>query len=203
VELVGLAKAGTAPAWLVSLVFHMALLLVLALMTFPVVRQTILDLEIAYSDDTGEQLDSFELSGLDDLNDEAELAFEQLAVEDLLAAPPEITFDPSGLTLAPDVVAPSIGFALTGREEGAKERLLAAYGGTGQTEAAVQMGLEWLKRIKIATVPGDSTGPTPTGPSTRTEPPPPPWLCWPSKVPATPINRARTGPWSNKASPPC
>jgi hypothetical protein len=138
----------TAPAWLVSLVFHMALLLVLALMTFPVIRQTILDLEIGYSEDVGEQLDSFELSGLDDLNDQAELAFEQLAVEDLLAAPPEITFDPAGLTLAPDVVAPSIGFALTGREEGAKERLLAAFGGTGQTEAAVQMGLEWLKRIQ-------------------------------------------------------
>jgi hypothetical protein len=137
-----------APAWLVSLIFHMGLLLVLALISFPVVRQTLVELEIAYTDVAGEQLESFELSGLDEISEVAELALDDLAIDDPLATPPEIPFDLSGLTLAPEVAAPSIGFALTGREEGAKERLLAAYGGTAETEAAVRMGLEWLKRYQ-------------------------------------------------------
>jgi hypothetical protein len=45
-----------------------------------------------------------------------------------------------------ELSVPSIGLALTGREKGAKRALLAAYGGTGTTEAAVQMGLDWLSR---------------------------------------------------------
>jgi hypothetical protein len=36
--------------------------------------------------------------------------------------------------------------ALTGREKGAKHALLAAYGGTAKTEAAVALGLEWLSK---------------------------------------------------------
>jgi len=63
--------------------------------------------------------------------------------------------DPSLLSLdaihsVSDVVAPSIGLALTGREKGAKEALLGAYGGNATTEGAVQRGLEWLVRQQNA-----------------------------------------------------
>lgn len=45
-------------------------------------------------------------------------------------------------------VAPSVtrDNALSGRQEGAKEQLLREQGGTGATEAAVKLGLEWLAR---------------------------------------------------------
>jgi hypothetical protein len=49
-----------------------------------------------------------------------------------------------------DLSAPSIGMALTGREKGAKEALLALYGGTKLTEDAVLAGLTWLKKNQRA-----------------------------------------------------
>ena len=62
-----------------------------------------------------------------------------------------------------DLVAPSIGLALTGREKGMKEALLAAYGGTATTEAAVKLGLEWLKKNQGKDGLWSLTGPYSTG----------------------------------------
>jgi hypothetical protein len=44
------------------------------------------------------------------------------------------------------VEAPTVGLALSGREAGMKQALLAAYGGDGTTESAVKEGLAWLAR---------------------------------------------------------
>lgn len=141
----GLGTEGI-PAWLVSVVFHFVLIILLALVTLPSRTREILNLELAYSETPGDQLESFELSGIELSGEDTEMSFDTLAVEDPLAAPPEVPIDITGLTLTTEIEAPSIGFALTGREAGAKEGLLAAYGGTGGTELAVARGLEWLKR---------------------------------------------------------
>ena len=44
------------------------------------------------------------------------------------------------------MVAPAVGILLAGREEGRKEVLLAALGGSEETELAVTLALEWLKK---------------------------------------------------------
>lgn len=44
------------------------------------------------------------------------------------------------------MVAPAVGMLLAGREEGRKEVLLAALGGSEETELAVTLALEWLKK---------------------------------------------------------
>ena len=45
-----------------------------------------------------------------------------------------------------DFTVPEVSSALEGREPGMKEALLAAYGGTPGTEAAVELALQWFKR---------------------------------------------------------
>ncbi len=69
-----------------------------------------------------------------------------MPADDPLARPPDITPRLDGFTPTDVLKAPSIGFALTGREKGMKEALLAKYGGTATTEAAVGRALEWLQR---------------------------------------------------------
>jgi hypothetical protein len=67
-------------------------------------------------------------------------------VDDPFAAPPNIDLVLDAVTASSDIVAPSVGMALSGREKGMKKALLGAYGGTATTEAAVKAGLEWLAR---------------------------------------------------------
>jgi len=136
----------SAPPWLVSAVVHMSILIVLGLLFLTADRDKQLYIEAVYSEDLGEQL-------VEDLLQVAELDMPELEiadpvfskdimfVEDPFAAPPELDFSLLALTSSSDIVAPSIGIALTGREKGAKEALLAAYGGTATTEAAVAAGL--------------------------------------------------------------
>ncbi len=140
-----------APPWLVSLIVHIVILMVLALLfvhqAFDPPLEVVLD---TYAEEEGEQLeeDVLDMAALDEVQfDEALLTPEDLKpVEDPFAAPPELelNFDPN--TSTSDVVSPAIGLALTGREAGMKNALLAAYGGNATTEAAVGEGLLWLKR---------------------------------------------------------
>ena len=136
-----------APPWLVSLVVHMLILIVLALLTIPALARKRVDITVDYADEEGEQLidDAFDMPALDNLEVETPLISEDLvAVDDPFAAAPplDITLDAPNATT--DIAAPSIGMALTGREKGMKKALLAAYGGTKSTEAAVADGLAWL-----------------------------------------------------------
>lgn len=140
-----------APPWLISLIVHIVILMVLALLfvhqAFDPPVEVVLD---TYAEDEGEQLeeDVLDMAALDEVQfDEALLTPEDLKpVDDPFAAPPEmeITFDPN--SSMSDVASPTIGLALTGREAGRKNALLAAYGGNATTEAAVADGLLWLKR---------------------------------------------------------
>jgi hypothetical protein len=68
-------------------------------------------------------------------------------VDDPLAAPtPTNEISPNGMSLFSDIDAPSIGLALSGRQEGRKEALLRAYGGTRTTQESVTLALSWLAR---------------------------------------------------------
>jgi hypothetical protein len=150
----------SAPPWLVSLIVHCALLLVIGLAAAEVHRQQAseMDIELAplddnadeiYAETLGEQLDTPQPT-IDNnpLATEVDTSYslsDLPAVDDPLAAPPlspDIAAPGDGFFSA--VEAPSIGWALSGREEGRKDALLRAYGGTKTTQESVDLALKWL-----------------------------------------------------------
>lgn len=140
-----------APPWLVSLVVHMVALIIMGLIYLPNLYQPKIEVEVVWAERIGEQtLDSTVLESSPDPIDTLDTNWskDMQIVDDPLAAPPEMALDPlvTGTTLTTDIAAPSIGMALSGREKGAKQALLAAYGGTKSTEEAVRLGLQWLKK---------------------------------------------------------
>lgn len=142
-----------APAWLVSLVLHLVLLLVLALLTSPYGRSmTTMVLEAGQAADQGEDLQSFELDmtgpelseafendPVDITDTVVEMPQERLTPDSLIEAVAPVQVDLTSLTI------PTAGM-MSGRSGTTKEALLAAFGGTQETEAAVQLGLKWLKK---------------------------------------------------------
>jgi hypothetical protein len=157
--------AKKAPPWLVSMVIHMALIIVLALLTIPALIPNQVELEIVYAEELGEQVLDDTLQSPESLDmsvDVPALSFDIKPADDPLAAPPELPDNFLEATVATDSIeAPSIGLALTGREAGAKKALLAAYGGNATTEAAVRAGLEWLKKQQKQDGGWSLTGPYP------------------------------------------
>ncbi|MEM7314027.1 MAG: prenyltransferase/squalene oxidase repeat-containing protein, partial [Planctomycetota bacterium] len=138
-----------APPWMISLIFHMALIIILGILFFPPTFRNALDLEAVFSDTVGEQLDEFvELSALDSPELEQAMVVEEemIQVDDPLASPPVLDVPTDDFNPVNSFEVPAVGAALTGRDVGMKKALLKAYGGTAETEAAVQLGLEWLKR---------------------------------------------------------
>jgi hypothetical protein len=154
----------SAPPWLVSLIIHCALLLVVGLAAAEVRRQTTteMDVELAPLDDyeeigddetfaetIGEQLDVPQPT-LDSnpLASEVSTSYslsDLPPVESPLAAPP-LSSNPTALGdgFFSAVEAPSIGWALSGRQEGRKDALLKAYGGTKTTQDSVNLALRWI-----------------------------------------------------------
>lgn len=136
------------PPWLVSAIIHMGLLIVLGLWVLAVQHDPPVELEVTLSEERGEQLDDFTFStSLEDLYDEEIITPEHLPeVLDPFAAPinSEIAIDAN--KAMSEIAAPVVGLALSGREAGMKQSLLAAYGGDATTESAVQKGLAWLAR---------------------------------------------------------
>jgi len=129
----------------------MSILIVLGLLYLASDREKRVYVEAVFAEELGEQLE-------EDLLQMAQLEMPELEiaepvfskdltiVEDPFAAPPELDPTVDAVTSTSDIEAPSIGIALSGREKGAKQALLAAYGGTATTEAAVQAGLAWLAK---------------------------------------------------------
>lgn len=139
------------PPWLVSLICHLALLLILALLSLPAgpARGLVLLLN-----PSGTPEAAFELTKLDEST--SELPTDSVAEKPVDVDVPLETIDltptvPSGsepAELPPLSLEPSdeIGALLSGRTGSLKAALLAKYGGTPETENAVHLGLEWLKR---------------------------------------------------------
>lgn len=140
----------SAPPWLVSFVAHMTMLVILALILVPIRRDTSVKISAIFAEDIGQQLDEEALklstSPLLELENQLITPEDLPPVDEPLAAPPNLDISPQASTATSQQDAPMIGLALTGREKGLKQALLAAYGGTALTEEAVLRGLRWLKR---------------------------------------------------------
>ncbi|MDD4270843.1 MAG: terpene cyclase/mutase family protein [Pirellulales bacterium] len=139
-----------APPWLISAVFHMLVMIILALALFPALVNNQIDLEAVYAEQLGDQLEfDSPLAGTDlEAVEEPIITPDDLQlVDDPFAAAPELDVDVLGGTTASHPVdAAAIGVALNGREPGMKKALLAAYGGTALTSKSVADGLKWLAR---------------------------------------------------------
>ncbi len=139
------------PPWLISAVFHMVLLLILALIWLVnpgKQQQAILSLSDVVDaptdlDTSGEVPLDMELP-----RDDLALVQELTPVNDPFAAPvvPKLEI-PSPVEVTP---APQIAIALRGREDGSRQTMLERYGGTVESEAAVQRALAWLAKQQRA-----------------------------------------------------
>ena len=150
------------PPWLVSLVIHFTGIVVLGLLAVGVHQHIVKEIEVeiappedyskeVFAESLGSQLQQ-PMAGpiLEEFNpllDPSYSLSDLPAVDDPLAAPP-IATEPGedGSSLLSAIEAPSIGLALSGRQAGFKEALIAAYGGTRTTQQAVDDALKWLAR---------------------------------------------------------
>jgi hypothetical protein len=145
--------ARRAPPWLMSSMVHMLLLIIMGLMTAvaPKERPALIELDISGNGIGDESLDSsFEIAAPDmEITPEiAPLAVADVpAIADPLIKLPEAAIPmPQGPGVENGLPGPSIGNALSGRDADRKKLLLGKYGGTDETEKAVQRALAWLKR---------------------------------------------------------
>lgn len=140
-----------APPWLVSMVLHLILLLILALITSPVGGNLgRIMLNIGQSEqESPSELAEFSIStddlfsdadSLQDAEADVEISdlFDNLELEELEEVEPiELG---SGAELA------AIRPMFNGRSGAMKKALLEIYGGTAETQDAVRLGLQWLQR---------------------------------------------------------
>lgn len=143
------------PPWMLSMIVHALILLGLAVWWTETIRHNEQPLEIdVWAEDIGEQLldNSVGLAASDPVPEltKSTLALSELPpVADPLSAPAKESFLPSGTSMSSNIALPAIGNALAGREQGSREALLAAFGGTRSTQEAVEMALLWLKRNQL------------------------------------------------------
>lgn len=142
----------SAPAWLVSGLLHLGLLVLFSLLAFGAGRDGALSLTVALTEEIGEQLleESLDLTSGTELDvAEQTLTPDDLPlVEDPLATPPALPIVSAEGSFAGATPSIAVGAALSGREPGKKEALLRAFGGTARTESAVLEGLRWLQRVQ-------------------------------------------------------
>ncbi len=152
-----------APAWLVSSVFHMTLLIVLGLIAVGTQLHSS-DVAIAVAPEEnqleGTQLDDPSVLQGDSPHVEGKGPEEMITprdlppVEDPLASPIALGDLKAGVGdvgLSPftgptTIAGAPIGMALRGRHIGSRNVLLGRYGGTAETEKAVESGLAWLAK---------------------------------------------------------
>ena len=143
----------TFPSWLASLVVHLMILILLALLTGPVgesVGRVFLTIGQSDGKDEGELAD-FEM------NSEVDLS--EMMAESLVESPVDVALDmanlemnesplleavPTEMGIGP-IAIPS-GPMVSGRTGAMKNTLMAIYGGTPITQEAVESGLVWLAK---------------------------------------------------------
>lgn len=140
-----------APAWLISAIIHLLLLIILGLSLVATESGREFVLSLSMEDTGGEDFLAGDVDIPVDLDepplepgDALESALMETIdpTETLAEAPTPVA--PLGMEAATD--APAIQSSFTGRTEGMKESLLRAYGGTSSTENAVTEALRWLAR---------------------------------------------------------
>jgi len=157
------------PSWLTSMVVHMIMLLVFALLVYEDKPQdTARQLVVAPGDsDKIEDVEELEDQPLDDVKDtQTDVAASVVSniqqetpvvspADDLDAAPVRVDLSEFGLDRAPRsdllaTVGAYGGTGLSGRGSGARGRLLAAGGGNAGSEKAVAAALRWLANHQMA-----------------------------------------------------
>ena len=130
------------PPWMVSLVFHMLVLLILGVLAFnPKIRE-ILEVVIDPSAPDQESAAAFSVA-----NDDFEPPPSTTANEAALQTSSNPSSDPTPQLIgSSNSKAMTVSVALSGRSTGMKTALMEMYGATRGTENAVQAGLEWLKK---------------------------------------------------------
>lgn len=148
-----------APPWMISLIFHIVAILALALYFLPgMVVTKFIELEATISDvieeddvwmeELGEQAE-IETDSQEMIPDvESMQVFEERDVPDPMAAPIELPSVEMGTLASSNIQAPP-GSLLNGRTPGGRNGLVGKYGGTKSTEAAVELGLQWLMRQQL------------------------------------------------------
>jgi len=134
------------PTWLMSALLHISLILVLALIPVQEQIRNSLSLILGMEEGAGleEELTSFDVSSLS-----MEMETTDEVKPDLSMIETDMEANLSDLSTLNGTIktAPmSLSASLSSRSGLMKDALLKAYGGTAETERAVAMGLEWLKR---------------------------------------------------------
>lgn len=146
-----------APSWLVSFVFHLALLLILALI--PIRDLTEGSFTLMFGEAADDMYGDVQLLG-DETADPSEMVeIEPTAVVEDTVDPvetlkllelPDFEVIAQEADLANTVKLETIPFGirngLTGRQGPLKDALLAKFGGSAETESAVELGLKWLAK---------------------------------------------------------
>lgn len=138
----------SAPAYLVSGVVHMLVIIVLALWIVIPKNDDQVTLETHFAEYEGDKLndDSIDFK-VENPVDTTVLTPQHLQpVDNPFAAPPQMDLFSQQSVASSDIAAPITGMALAGREAGSKAALLSRYGGDESTEAAVRLALEWLAK---------------------------------------------------------
>ncbi|MCM2369001.1 prenyltransferase/squalene oxidase repeat-containing protein [Aporhodopirellula aestuarii] len=153
-------KVSEAPEWLVSLVFHVIVLLVLALITTSpaVVGRIVLTVEQGENEITTElaefSLDPVEVPDTpsEESPSETELEIEPIQIEtpvSFASISPKVVTEEASVNLpSTDLAGESLNM-FAGRTGSRKQELLKAFGGTVETEDAVALGLDWLRRNQL------------------------------------------------------
>lgn len=147
--------AREAPPWLVSMVVHLILLIVLALLSTPAgsgVGKLILNIGRGKAEQVSE-LAEFSIASEEVISD-SDSVIDSEAKVDLADIFDSANMDTLEQTTPLDV---GMGMELValrpmfqGRSGAMKQALLQIYGGTGETQDAVKRGLEWLKRNQLS-----------------------------------------------------
>ena len=150
-----------APAWLISTIIHLILLIILSLVTFELPRG-LGTVEVTFGDvDASEATVPLDFA-LDPAEEETTIDVPEVAepieeIEPLAVSPTEVAIElPDLIRDAPEAASmvaadafadiPRTGSMVAGRTGAVKKALLAAYGGNEETEDAVRRGLRWLAR---------------------------------------------------------
>lgn len=134
------------PSWLTSALLHISVILVLALIPVREEIRNSLSLILGLSDGAGkdEELATFDLADLSMGMDTSEDVTQDLST--LVTEIESTAIDLSNMNATIEVAPVTIKASLSSRTGLMKDALLKAYGGTENTERAVAMGLEWIKK---------------------------------------------------------
>ncbi|HEV7279797.1 MAG TPA: hypothetical protein VGN57_06240 [Pirellulaceae bacterium] len=139
------------PPFLASLLLHLVLFVALAMIVLPGFQsRTALELDMNYATEDSDLLEAIEL----DLPTEMEVETTDMFSSDLatIGDPLESALDLPDTLGSMEMAMPGNlnqqSVAFSGRDEGTKQALLSAFGGTVATEDSVKLGLGWMKRYQ-------------------------------------------------------